>query len=102
VTGVQNESTSPQAFALLQNYPNPFNPSTRIQYSIAKSVQVSLKVYNLLGQEVATLVNERQEAGTYSVPFNTNNGTIRLSSGVYIYRLEAGSFLSMKKLVVLK
>ena len=91
-----------EVFTLLQNYPNPFNPSTKIQYSIGEAAQVSLKVYNLLGQEVATLVNGRQEAGSYAVPFNTNKGTLSLSSGIYFYRLEAGSFVSMKKLILMK
>ncbi len=101
VNAVENE-LSPQEFSLWQNYPNPFNPSTRIQYSLGKAVQVSLKVYNLLGHEVATLVNGRQEAGSYTVPFNTNKGTLGLSSGVYFYRLEAGSFVSTKKLILIK
>ena len=92
----------PQVFALSQNYPNPFNPSTKIQYSLANAGQVSLKVYNLLGSEVATLVNDRQEAGTYTVSFNANKETVNLSSGVYIYRLNAGSFVSTKKLVLMK
>jgi hypothetical protein len=93
---------APQEFALLQNYPNPFNPSTKIQYSLANAAQVSLKVYNVLGLEVATLVNGRQEAGSYTVPFGINTGTLGLSSGVYFYRLEAGSFVSTKKLVLMK
>ncbi len=92
----------PQASALLQNYPNPFNPSTMIQYNLAKVAQVSLKVYNLLGSEVATLVNDRQESGSYTVSFSTNRETASLSSGVYIYRLKAGSFVSTKKLVIMK
>ncbi len=93
--------SAPQAFALLQNYPNPFNPSTVIQYSLMQAAQVSLKVYNMLGQEVATLVNAHQEAGVYAVPFNATKA-LSLSSGVYIYRLEAGSFISTKKLVLMK
>jgi hypothetical protein len=100
-TTVENGIT-PQQFALSQNYPNPFNPSTKIEYSLEKAGIVSLKVYNLLGVEVATLVNGRQEAGSYSVPFGINNGTFSLSSGVYFYRLEAGSFVSTKKLVLMK
>jgi hypothetical protein len=100
-TAVEN-GLAPQAFALLQNYPNPFNPSTRIQYSLEKAGMVSLKVYNVLGLEVATLVNGRQEAGSYTVPFGINAGTLGLSSGVYFYRLEAGSFVSTKKLVLMK
>ena len=101
VTAVEN-GLAPQAFALFQNYPNPFSPSTRIQYSLEKAGMVSLKVYNLLGLEVATLVNGRQEAGNYTVPFGINTGTFGLSSGVYFYRLEAGSFVSTKKLILMK
>jgi len=101
---------APQAFALFQNYPNPFNPSTVISYQLAVNSQVTLKVYDVLGKEVATLVNGRQEGGSYTVPFNTNEGTLGLSSGVYFYRLEAhqkdggqaGSFVSTKKLVLMK
>ncbi len=101
VVSVENDVV-PQAFSLDQNYPNPFNPSTRIQYSLEKAAQVSLKVYNVLGLEVATLVNGRQEAGSYTVPFNTSEAKLNLSSGVYFYRLQAGSFVSTKKLILLK
>jgi hypothetical protein len=102
VTAVGNTNVAPQKFALSQNYPNPFNPSTRIQYSLEKAGMVSLKVYNLLGLEVATLVNGRQEAGSYAVPFGIDNGTTGLSSGVYFYRLQSGSLVSTRKLVLLK
>ncbi len=101
-------SSAPTEFSLSQNYPNPFNPSTKIQYSLQKAGVVSLKVYNLLGNEVATLVNGRQEAGSYSVPFSAIGGSVSggngssLASGVYFYRLEAGSFVSVKKLVLMK
>jgi len=101
VTAVEN-AIAPKEFSLLQNYPNPFNPSTKIEYSLANAAQVSLKIYNVLGNEVATLVNERQEAGSYTVSFGINNGTFSLSSGVYFYRLETGSFVSTKKLVLMK
>ncbi len=101
VTAVEN-GLAPQEFALFQNYPNPFNPSTKIQYSLEKAAQVSLKVYNLLGHEVATLVNGRQEAGSYTVPLSANGGILSLASGVYFYRLEAGSFVSTKKLILMK
>jgi len=100
-TAVKDGST-PQEFTLSQSYPNPFNPSTKIEYSLAKAAQVSLRVYNVLGIEVATLVNDRQEAGSYTVSFGTNKGTHSLSSGVYFYRLEAGSFVSTKKLILMK
>jgi hypothetical protein len=98
----QLSSSVPSAFELDQNYPNPFNPSTRIQYSVAKATQVSLKIYNLLGNEVATLVNGYQEVGTYAVSFGAVQGTLGIPSGVYFYRLEAGSFISTKKLTLLK
>ena len=80
----------------------PFNPSTVISYQLPVNSQVTLKVYDVLGREVAALVNDRQEAGSYSVLFNTNKGTLSLSSGVYFYRLETGSLVSIKKLVLLK
>ena len=100
-TAVAN-GLAPREFALFQSYPNPFNPSTRIQYDLAKAGQVSLKVYNVLGNAVVTLVNAHQEAGSYTVPFNSNEGGLTLSSGVYFYRLEAGSFVSTKKLILMK
>jgi hypothetical protein len=102
VVTVVRTTSVPEGFALSQNYPNPFNPSTQIQYSIGVSGVVSLKVYTLLGDEVATLVNGNQEAGNYSVTFNAGNGTSGLSSGVYFYRLEAGSFVSTRKLQFIK
>ncbi len=101
VTGVENDFI-PDQFTLSQNYPNPFNPSTRIQYSLQKAVQVSLKIYNVIGEEVATLVNGHQEPGNYSVLLSSNNEALALSSGVYFYRLEAGSFVSTRKLMLLK
>ena len=101
-TPVKVVGTSPTEFTLLQNYPNPFNPSTMISYQLAVNSQVILKVYDILGKEVATLVNSRQEAGSYTVPFNASKGTFGLSSGVYLYRLETGSFVSTKKLILMK
>ncbi len=101
VTSVK-DGLVPQKFALFQNYPNPFNPSTIIQYKLGKASQVSLKVFNVLGNEIVTLVNGRQEAGSYIVNFNLNKAIYNLSSGVYFYRLEAGSFTSTKKLIFLK
>jgi hypothetical protein len=102
ITSVENVGTVPTGFALSQNYPNPFNPSTRIQYTIESAGLVSLKVYDMLGREVATLVNGRQEAGTYTVQFGINSGASGLSSGIYFYRLKVGSFISTKKLVLMK
>jgi hemolysin activation/secretion protein len=103
VTAVENTNTAaPEEFALFQNYPNPFNPTTKIQYSLAKASQVSLIVYNAIGVEVATLVSGHQEAGNYTVPFGATTATAGLSSGMYFYRLEAGSFVSMKKFTLIK
>jgi len=99
ITGVKNGRTSaPAEFVLYQNYPNPFNPSTVIRYQIEKLVKVSLKVYDLLGREVATLVNEVKAPGSYTATFNAAN----ISSGVYFYRLQTGSFIATKKLVLLR
>ena len=94
------ESNLPDYFHLYQNYPNPFNPETTIGFSIPANSNVSLKVYNILGKLVALLVNEEKEAGEYSISFNTSD--YKLSAGVYFYRLDAGSFSSTKKLLLLK
>ena len=101
-TPVKVVESTPTGFVLLQNYPNPFNPSTMISYQLAVNSQVTLKVYDILGKEVAVLVNGRQEAGSYTVPFNASKGTLGLASGVYFYRLQAGSFVSTKKLILMK
>jgi len=101
VTGVVDGST-PGEFNLSQNYPNPFNPSTVIDYTLSSAGDVSLKVYNVLGVEVATLVKARQDAGRYSVAFSAVEGAQSLPSGVYFYRLESGSQVAMKRLVLLK
>ncbi|MFZ1080307.1 MAG: T9SS type A sorting domain-containing protein [Candidatus Kryptoniota bacterium] len=92
------QSSIPTVFSLAQNYPNPFNPTTTIRYSIPNSSNVSMKIYNILGQEVATLVNQHQIAGNYTVTFDAS----RLASGVYFYRLNAGSFTAVKKMLLLK
>ena len=88
----------PSSFVLEQNYPNPFNPSTVISYKLPANASVSLKVYDMLGREVKSLVNERQNAGIYSVTFNASS----LASGVYLYRIQAGTYSATKKLVVIK
>jgi hypothetical protein len=88
----------PVSYSLSQNYPNPFNPSTTIRFALPKSGLVELRVYNTLGQEVATLVNEERNAGTYSAQWNAGS----LASGVYFYRLEVGSFVDTKKLLLVK
>ena len=93
-----NSNINPLYFKLSQNYPNPFNPSTVINFSLFKSNKVSLKIYDLLGCEVSTLVDEYKSAGNYSVDFKANN----LSSGVYIYKLQAGEFVKSQKMILLK
>lgn len=90
--------TASLEFTLDQNFPNPFNPNTLIKYSIPKSSQVSLKIFNTLGQEMESLVNEEKQAGTYEVNWNASN----LQSGVYFYRIQAGSFIETKKMILLK
>ncbi len=85
-------------YSLGQNYPNPFNPSTTISFSIPQTQFVTLKVYDMLGREVSTFVSEEKQPGTYEVKFNASN----LPSGVYFYRLQAGSFSQTKKLLLLK
>jgi hypothetical protein len=98
-TDVKNIGSSiPNNYELEQNYPNPFNPATKIQYNISKSSHVTLKVYDVLGRLVQTLVNEQQFAGQYVATFNAQN----LSSGIYFYRLEADGFVSTKKLILMK
>ena len=85
-------------FALDQNYPNPFNPSTKINYSIKEKSNVELKIFDLLGGEVATLVNEEKSPGNYEVIFDASN----LSSGVYLYTIKAGSFVQTRKMMLMK
>ena len=95
---VEDIKLNPTSFSLEQNYPNPFNPSTQIQYRVASVSNVSLKVYDVLGNEVATLVNEEKPAGTYEVKFDA----AELSSGIYFYKLQAGSFSETKKMILMK
>jgi hypothetical protein len=90
--------TLPTAFSLEQNYPNPFNPTTVVSFHLPAASNAKLTIYDLLGREVAMLVNERREAGVHEVKFDGSN----LASGVYFYRLEAGGFVSTKKMQVLK
>jgi hypothetical protein len=98
VSNVVMPSTVAERFSLEQNYPNPFNPSTTIRYELPHSSWVSLKVYNTLGQEVATLVKETKAAGVYTVRFDAGS----LASGMYFYRLQAGNFVETKKMLVVK
>jgi hypothetical protein len=98
----------PLQFSLEQNYPNPFNPSTTIEYTIPEGGFVTLKIFDILGKEVATLVNEQNDAGKHKVEFSAKGGSASggdaydLKSGVYFYRIESGSFIETRKLVLLK
>lgn len=95
---VDDEKLIADKFELLQNYPNPFNPTTSIQYAISNRQFVSLKIYEVLGNEIATLVNEEQDRGVYTVNFDASN----LASGLYLYRIQAGSFTETKKMIIIK
>jgi len=99
VTAVEeNPVGHPQDYELGQNYPNPFNPSTHISYTLPQSGHVTLKVFNVLGMEVATLFSGVQDAGKHEVQFNASE----LSSGVYFYKLDAGTVTKTKKMVFMK
>ncbi|MFZ4622474.1 MAG: T9SS type A sorting domain-containing protein, partial [Bacteroidota bacterium] len=98
VTGVNEPVLSAGNFQLSQNFPNPFNPSTRITYELPVSSPVTLKVYDVMGKEITTLVNERKDAGTYSAEFTAPH----IASGVYFYTITAGEFTATKKLVLMK
>lgn len=95
---VEVNMTAPSSFMLNQNFPNPFNPATTIRYSVPQASKVTVKVYDMLGKEVASLVNETKQAGNYEVVFNAS----QLSSGVYFYKMQAGSFTDTKKLTLIK
>ena len=99
VTNVNEVSGNiPEVYGLEQNYPNPFNPNTSIQFRIPENSFVSLKIYDMLGKEVGTLLNEEKDVGMYKVNFDASN----LSSGIYFYSLKAGNFVQTKKMILMK
>ena len=98
LTNIEDQNPLVKSYRLSQNYPNPFNPSTKISWQSPVAGHQTLKVYDVLGNEVATLVNEYRNAGSYEVDFNTSS----LSSGIYFYRLQAGSFVQTKKMILIK
>jgi len=97
-TSMEDHATGPKQFRLEQNYPNPFNPTTEIKFSLAHSSMVTLEVFNLLGQRVATLVNGNKSAGEHQVSFDAST----LNSGVYLYRLQSESYSQVRKLTLIK
>jgi hypothetical protein len=90
--------TAPKNFSLSQNYPNPFNPGTTIEFALPKSTRATLRVFDLLGREVATLVDENLAVGVHRMEWNAGG----VSSGVYLYRLHAGDFVQTRKLLLLR
>jgi hypothetical protein len=104
IVSVDDElASTPNDYNLFQNYPNPFNPSTTIRYSILKPSDVIIKIYDVLGREVNTLVNEFKENGTFQVTWNGDDDfRNKVSSGIYFYRIKAGTFVKTKKMILLK
>ena len=101
---VEGMSKIPKVFALHQNYPNPFNPVTTIKFDLPKASAVTLKVYNILGQEIRTIIDERKDAGYYSVKWDgTNNFGLKVASAMYIYRIKTDAgYIKAKKMIFLK
>jgi hypothetical protein len=102
ITAIDEELSSLNSYYISDNYPNPFNPSTVISYLLPVSSDVTLKVYDILGNEIAIVVNEYKPAGSYEVEFNTLSINHHPSSGIYFYRLQAGNFVETKKMILLK
>ena len=98
LTNLEEEENTVLNFQLSQNYPNPFNPTTSIEYQVASIEKVSIKVYDVLGREITTLVNEQKAPGNYSVTFDASD----LSSGIYFYQINAGEFNQTRKMILMK
>ena len=98
ITSAEDEISLPISYRLFQNYPNPFNPSTKIKYTIPQTSQVQIRIFDVLGNEIKTLINEEKPAGTYELTWNAAN----LPSGVYFYQLKAGEFIQTKKMLLSK
>ncbi|NVM01701.1 MAG: T9SS type A sorting domain-containing protein, partial [Candidatus Helarchaeota archaeon] len=93
----------PRQYALYQNYPNPFNPITNVKFDIPKQEKVTLKIYNILGQEIKTLIDKTLEPGSHTVQWDgTNTFGLKVASGIYIYQLKAGKFMKAKKMTLMK
>ena len=98
VTSTKEQTQLPTEYSLSQNYPNPFNPSTTIRYALPKAQFVTLKIFNMTGQELTTLVNQQQTAGEHSFHWQAEN----LPSGVYLFRLQAGDFSATRKMILMR
>jgi len=98
LVSVEEDGRQPSVFSLEQNYPNPFNPSTTIKFNIPEQEFVTLKIYDVMGNEVAVLLNEEKQAGSHSIDFDAS----RLASGTYFYKLQAGNNIETKKMILLK
>jgi len=102
VTGV-NDNIKPVKYQLFQNYPNPFNPTTQIGYTLPSSSNVTLKIYDILGREVKTLVNKEQNSGVYNLTWDgTDNSGNLVTSGIYIYQIHANNFIKSSKMILMK
>jgi len=98
----ENQNTIPSEYMVSQNYPNPFNPSTKIKYHLPDAGFITIGIYDVLGNEIATIVNEEKPAGSYEINFSAKGGANYLSSGIYFYKLQAGSFVETKKMILMK
>ena len=98
VTEIENFYFKPTQYILSQNYPNPFNPSTTIEFTLPRSENTTLKIYNILGAEITTIVSAKLQAGVHKYEFHSSN----LASGVYYYKIEAGNFIQIHKMIYLK
>jgi hypothetical protein len=96
--GVSDNNYIPSTYSLSQNYPNPFNPTTTIKFDLPVDGLITLEIYDILGRKISTLINEHRQAGSYEQVFDASS----ISSGVYLYKLQAGTFTSSKKLILLK
>ena len=100
---IQNEETMPSGYSLHQNYPNPFNPVTKLRYDLPENSHVNITIFDILGREVKTIVNQYQNAGYRSITWNaTNDHGHSVNAGVYLYRIQAGNYTLAKKMVLLK
>jgi flagellar hook assembly protein FlgD len=103
VTGIAENATLPTTYGISPNYPNPFNPTTTIKYQLPHQSDIRLTIYNVLGQKVRTLLNEKMEAGYYSVDWDGRNDLgVQVGSGIYIYRFSADSYHRVQKMILMK